>query len=205
MAELALEHDADAEARRHRVAHGLAAADLDGLAEGDAGLGHRLLEARARRRAHLAQHDALPRELAEPDAATPRAPGMAALDEEHEAVAAQGHGVEPLVGLEVGEHGDVDEAVAQGLEHHPRIAEGEGDADAGIAAGEAADARDDVIGPVGAHAQPAAQKPARRGEKLLRLLLEAELPAGDLEQRPAELGDPHAAPHALEELHAEAV
>lgn len=105
-AEFVLEDDADAEPHGDRLADRLAAADLDHLIRLDPGLGHGPLEDRARGRAHLAQDEALAVQLLQADAA-PGRPGMAALDEDDQAVGAEGHGVEPLVRADVGQHRDV--------------------------------------------------------------------------------------------------
>ncbi len=127
---------------------------------------------------------------------------MAAVDEGDQPVSAQGQGVEPRVAGNVGDYRDVGAMFQQPAQQGVGIAGDQRQPDAGIAPPESRQRPDDMVGRVGADPQMAVLQPARGGEQRLSLALEAEQPAGHLEQPAAEFGRHHLAAASLEQPHA---
>ena len=110
--EFGFRHIADADAVHDRLADGLAAADLDDCTQFDATVRCSSLEGAARRRALLACHERFVRQLFHAHILASREP-VIGRHEDQDGMAAVGNGNDALVGIDVGEHGDVGLVVEQ--------------------------------------------------------------------------------------------
>ena len=182
VAEFAGEHRADAEARRHRLAHALAGLHLDDGARLYVGSGHGLFKHFARDRAALAQHQLLAGQRRERRAAA-LGEGMARRREQHQPVGAQADGMEARVRDALGHHRDIGLVAQQALQHDGGIVDREREGEALGAFPERGHDRHDVMRRIGGDPQ----MPAGQG------LLARQQRAGLVLQRKQPRGERHAA------------
>ena len=129
---------------------------------------------------------------------------MGAGDEGDEPVMAQGPGEEAGLAGDIGQHRHVELVLEQIMGELGGIADGEGELDAGVFAGECREGGGDVIRRVGADPKMAFAQAPGGGEQMLRLGLQPEEPPGEVQELAAELRGHDLAAAPVEEADAEA-